>query len=320
MTPLLAHHGGALQAVLQLADVAGPVVAHEHAERAVGDPELPALLLADLGHQEAGQVGHVLDSLGQGGDEDGHNVEAVVKVLAEVAGLDLVFKVAVGGSNDAHVYLLGAGPTDPLELPLLEHAQEPGLEGQADLADLVEEEGTAVGLLETPLALGYGAGEGALLVTEKLRLQQVVWKGGAVQPDEGTARARGVVVDGVGDQLLAGAGLAADEDGGVPLCDLADLLEDEPHGVGAADDAVETMIAARLPAQIVALLLELPRRSSSTMRAKRTAWPMTLATISRKRARRSIRSSRCGGWAAMTPTAPSSPMRIGTPMKGSFGS
>jgi hypothetical protein len=80
-------------------------VAHEHAERAIGDLELPALLLADLGHQEVGQVGHVLDTLGQGGDEDRHGVKAVVKVLAELAGFDLGLQVAVGGGNDAHVYL-----------------------------------------------------------------------------------------------------------------------------------------------------------------------------------------------------------------------
>src|SRR5688572_31763462 len=55
-----------------------------------------------------------------------------------------------------------------------------------------------------------------LLVTEELALEQRVRKRGAVDGDErvGGARARGV--DGAGDEALARAGLAADENGGGP--------------------------------------------------------------------------------------------------------
>ena len=63
-------------------------------------------------------------------------------------------------------------------------------------------------------------------------------------------------MDGVGDQLLAGAGLAADQDRGGPLGDLADLLEDQAHGLGAPDDAVEAVDAFDLAAELVALLAQ----------------------------------------------------------------
>jgi hypothetical protein len=50
---------------------------------------------------------------------DGHDVEPIVEVLAEVADAHLGLQVAVGGGDDAHVDLEGAAPADPLEFALL---------------------------------------------------------------------------------------------------------------------------------------------------------------------------------------------------------
>jgi len=46
-------------------------------------------------------------------------------------------------------------------------------------------------------------------------------------------------VQGPGDELLSGAGLAADEDGGVGARDAGDELEDRAHRVGSRDHPVE---------------------------------------------------------------------------------
>ena len=48
-------------------------------------------------------------------------------------------------------------PPEPLELVLLEHAQDLGLRAGAHVADLVEEQRAAVGLLEAAVALLVGA-------------------------------------------------------------------------------------------------------------------------------------------------------------------
>ena len=61
---------------------------------------------------------------------------------------------------------------DALELALLEDAEELGLGLQGQLADLVQEEGAAVGQLEAADPPGEGAGEGAFLVAEQLALDQ----------------------------------------------------------------------------------------------------------------------------------------------------
>ena len=60
-------------------------------------------------------------------------------------------------------------------------------------------------------------GEGPLLVAEQLALQQSHGKGREVHRHEWPLPALGGVVDGLGEQLLPGAGLALDQDGGIAL-------------------------------------------------------------------------------------------------------
>ena len=61
-------------------------------------------------------------------------------------------------------------------------------------------------------------------------------------------------MNGLGDQLLAGAGLAAYQYGGMPLGDLANLVEHALHLRGVADDVGKTELAAHRAAQGIALL------------------------------------------------------------------
>ena len=115
---------------------------------------------------------------------------------------------------------------DPLERLLLQQPQDLGLGRRRHVADLVEEQRAAVALLELADPPAVGAGEGALLVAEQLALQQVLGDGGAVDGQERRLGPQAVLVDGAGDQLLAGAALAGDQDGDVLGRDAADRLVD----------------------------------------------------------------------------------------------
>ena len=77
------------------------------------------------------------------------------------------------GGDHAYIDLHRQLPTHAVELALRQHAQEPGLQGRRHVADLVEEQRAAVGLLEAAAAQLGGTGERALLVAEQFRLQQV---------------------------------------------------------------------------------------------------------------------------------------------------
>jgi hypothetical protein len=116
----------------------------------------------------------------------------------------------------------------------LQEAEQLDLRGEGDLAHLVEEDGAAVRLLEAALPAGDGAGERALLVAEQLALQQRLGERRAVEAHERGLRPGARVVDHLGDELLAGAGLAHDEDARLRRRDLLD----EAHEVRTMDGCV----------------------------------------------------------------------------------
>ncbi len=96
-----------------------------------------------------------------------------------------------------------------------------------------------MGLAELADVLLGGAGEGALLMAEQDALDQVVGDGAAVDGDEGLRAAVAAALDGAGDELLADARFAFDQDRdlrlGGPLAE-----PDHPlHRRAAGDDVAE---------------------------------------------------------------------------------
>ena len=130
------------------------------------------------------------------------------------------------------------GAAEPLELALLQHAQQLDLGREVQLADLVEKQRAALGQLEAPFLRRVRAGERAFLVAEQLRFDQILRQRRAADLDERLLGARRVVVDRVRDQLLAGAGFAAQQHGRVGRRDLGDLLVD----LAASRRLVPTML------------------------------------------------------------------------------
>ena len=129
-------------------------------------------------------------------------------------------------------------PAHALKLALLQHAQDLGLRGRRHVPHLVEEDRPAVALLELADPAVLGAGEGPLLVPEQLALEQAFGNRRAVDRQEGALVAAAVEVDRAGDQLLARAALAQDQDVDVLRGDAADLFADRLHGRAAADETV----------------------------------------------------------------------------------
>src|SRR5262249_4073995 len=127
----------------------------------------------------------------------------------------------------------------------LEDAQELDLERHRQLADLVEEDGAAVGGGEETLAVLGGVGEGALHVAEELVLEERLGDRAAVHDDEGPLVPRRQVVDRARDELLAGAALAEEGDGDVGGRHHRDALVELFGPRRAADEDVGLARAAR---------------------------------------------------------------------------
>ena len=101
----LAEQHGALDGVLERADVAWPIVGLEHRHRLIGEAD-EVLTLHAFGarvQEEAREHLDVFDALSQGRQVHVHHVEAVIEVLAEASGGHLGLEVAVGGRDDADV-------------------------------------------------------------------------------------------------------------------------------------------------------------------------------------------------------------------------
>src|SRR5438093_11659305 len=156
----VASEYAALEDVLQLAHVAGPVVAHQHVDGRRRDAtDLPPVLARVLGEKVVRKQHDVRFAVAQRRDEDGEDVQSVVEVLAELPLGHAGFEVAVGSDYQPDIDADRLGAAEPLELPFLKDAQELHLAGEGDLADLIEEDGAAVRQLEAALLALLGAGE-----------------------------------------------------------------------------------------------------------------------------------------------------------------
>ena len=203
-----------------------------------------------------GEQQDVRFALAQRRHEDREHVEPVEQILPERAATDRRLEILVGGRDHPDVDFQWLGAAKPLEFPLLEDPQQLHLGAEVDVADLVEQQRSAVGQLEAALLALLGAGERALFVAEELRLDQRFGQRSATDLDERLPRPQRVVVDGLRDELLAGARLAADEDGRVGARHLHDLLADLPHRAARSEDVREVVALAQLVAQPVVLVDE----------------------------------------------------------------
>ena len=105
-------------------------------------------------------------------------------------------EILVGRGEHAHVDVDHVLAADADDLAGLQRAEHLGLRGEIHVADLVEEERAAVGLLEEAALPRLRAGERAALVAEELALDELARDGRAVHLDERRVVARAEAVDG----------------------------------------------------------------------------------------------------------------------------
>ncbi len=118
----------------------------------------------------------------------------------------------MGGSHHPQAHRHRARGADGQHLVLGQHPQQPRLQRQGHVADLVEEQGAAVGLLDqAAFAARAGAGEAARQVAEQFALDQRLGDGRAIDRHEGLAPALAGLVQGPRQVFLAGAGFAGQQ-------------------------------------------------------------------------------------------------------------
>src|SRR3954470_5867824 len=113
------------------------------------------------------QQGHVLAASAQRRQVEGDHVQTVKKVLAEAAILYCLLQVDVSSGEDANVNLDLLDAAEVHEFFVLQHAQDLRLRLHAHGADLVEEDGAAVGDFEQASLRGDSGSECAFHVAEE---------------------------------------------------------------------------------------------------------------------------------------------------------
>ena len=148
-------------------------------------------------------------------------------------------QIDVGGGEDAHIHLNFLDASEVHEAAVLQHAQNLGLRVHAHGRDLVKKERAAVGHFKQAL-LGRDRGsKRAFHVAKERGLEQLRRHGAGVDGHEGPVAARRVGMDGLGNDLLARAALALNQNRRPAGRDLRHEVEDAQHALAFAHDVLK---------------------------------------------------------------------------------
>ena len=117
----------------------------------------------------------------------------------------------MGGGNNPGIGAYGRASPHGCVFAFLKHPQQPSLGLKGHVADFIEEKSAAIGLFEAAGIALRSPGKGAFFMAEKLAFDQLAGDGCHVDGDKGSVAALTVIMQGPGHQLLAGPGLAVDE-------------------------------------------------------------------------------------------------------------
>ena len=180
-----------LDEILKLADVARPAPFDERLQGFGGNRfDAPAHALGMAAEEIADKERNVVAALAQWRNGDGENPQAVIEVAAELSCVDHFGEVAIRGGHEANVYGNRARTADPLELLLLQCAQNLGLEFQGKVAHFIQEECSLMGKLQASDLLCDGPRESPFFVAEQFAFEKPGGNGRAVEFDEGVIAAR----------------------------------------------------------------------------------------------------------------------------------
>src|SRR2546425_2272804 len=145
---LVREHRRALDRVLELSHVAGPLLLLKPCDSGVAECERAAQPLGQPCGEVPGQGRDVVFPLAQRRQLDRHDIDAVEQVLTKPSGADFCFEIARRGGENARVHAARLLIADPADLTLLQHAQQLRLQTERQFADFVQEDRTAIGRLE----------------------------------------------------------------------------------------------------------------------------------------------------------------------------
>ena len=181
------------------------------------------------------QLGHVFRSLTQWRCVERQHVQAVIQVFPKAACFNLSLQVSVRGRNHPHMDLHRPQAAHRVNGSLLQNTQQLDLHVQRQVADLVQENCSAVGQLKATHPVCHSACESAFAVAEQLALEQILGDGRAVDGHKIAVFAQRLVVQCPCHQLLARTAFAGDQHRGGGVGDERYHVTNRFGGLAASD-------------------------------------------------------------------------------------
>lgn len=196
---------------LQFADVAWPVIAEQTVQRRARHAGMTdAAAQAFALEKQTGEQGDVVRPLAQRWQPNRPVGNPMIQIESERPLLDQGLERAVARRDHPRLRRPATNTADPVDDTFLQDAQQARLGVGGHVGDLVEKQRAAVGLLEATGA-GTDSGRNARLDAEQFGIEQIARQSGTVQCHEAFRIEPGCLMQVVGEQLLAGAGLTLDE-------------------------------------------------------------------------------------------------------------
>ena len=155
----------------------------------------------------------------------GEDCQPVVQVFTEFVFPHVIGQIPVGGGNNPYIQGDGLATTDPLNLALLQHPQQLGLQARIHFRNLIQQDGATVGLLELARGGCNRTGKGALLVAKQDGLQHILGNCRAVDRHERLVRPGRLLVNIARQHLFTSSTFPGNHHRRVTGCHLRRQLE-----------------------------------------------------------------------------------------------
>ena len=212
-------------------------------------PSSPAKVRKEM----LGEEWYVLAPLAQRRQHDLHRVDPIVQIMPEFSFRDGLGNVGMGGAEHAHVDVNLLRCAKALKAPVLQHAEQFGLQLGRHFRDFIQQQSSTVGQFEFAGSGRCRASESTAFVAKEFALKQSFGNCRATNFYERMGATIAQVVQSIGGDLLAGAAFALNEHVDIRGRDLPDELFDRLHLGAVANERVDAPPLLKLVAQAAVL-------------------------------------------------------------------
>jgi len=167
------------------------------------------------------------------------DIDSVKEVFTERSFADQVFHVLVCGGDDAGPCQFRTDCPERFKCFLVQDPQDFDLDGLGQVGNFIEEDRPLLGQGKSARFIRSGIGKGASFIAEKFGFDERFRYGPTIDSYERLGAALTQIVDGLGQQFLAGAAFPGNQDRGVHHRNFGQDRENIEHFPVSADDIGE---------------------------------------------------------------------------------